>query len=103
MNWPRPKYTPGYKLAQAKIYPGILPPGVYSGLLHRVLKVYEKRKSITRTPAARRYDNPECLDPNDLSGFFKHKKTCSLKEFHVCLKLLIMRMCPKLRENFSYM
>src|SRR6218665_3655493 len=23
MNWPRPIYTPGYKLAQAIIYPGI--------------------------------------------------------------------------------
>src|SRR6218665_1045725 len=37
MNWPRPKYTPGYKLAWAMIYPGILRPGVYSGLLHLCL------------------------------------------------------------------
>ena len=36
MNWPKPKYTPGYKLAQAIIYPGILRPGAYSGLLHMV-------------------------------------------------------------------
>jgi len=34
MNWPRPKYTPENKLAWAIIYPGILRPGVYSGLLH---------------------------------------------------------------------
>ena len=35
MNQPRQHYTPGYKLAQAIIYPGIIRPGVYSGLLHR--------------------------------------------------------------------
>src|SRR6218665_418802 len=100
MNWPRPKYTPGYKLAQAKIYPGILPPGVYSGLLHRVLKVYEKRKSITRTPAARRYDNPECLDPNDLSGFFKHKKDMFRKGISCLFEVVDNENVPKIEREF---
>ena len=70
----------------------------------RVLKVYEKRKRITLIPAARRYNNQECSIPmifQASSNIKNLKKTCSLTEFPVCLKLLIMRMCPRLRENFS--
>src|SRR6218665_1792958 len=49
MNWPRPKYAPEYRLAEAIIYPGILRPGIYSGLLHRVCT--EVAQMYHRTPA----------------------------------------------------
>ena len=43
MNWPRPKYTPGYKLAQAIIFPGILRPGY-------ILACYTGTRTRKKTP-----------------------------------------------------
>ncbi len=66
----------------------------------RVLKVYEKLKSITRIPAARRYNNQECPDPNDLSGFFKHKEDMFLNGISCLFEVVDNENVPKIEREF---
>ncbi|CAI5783275.1 Hypothetical predicted protein [Podarcis lilfordi] len=66
----------------------------------RVLKVYEKRQSIIRIPAARRYKNPKCPNPYDLSDFFKNKKDVFLKGISCLFEVVDNENVPKIESEF---
>src|SRR6218665_570228 len=66
----------------------------------RVLKVYEKRKSIMRIPTARMYNNQECPDSNDLSGFFRHKEDMFLNGISCLFEVVDNENVPKIEREF---